>query len=295
MISIIIPLYNKADCIARTIESVLAQSYRDFEVIVVDDGSTDGSKDIVMEICDSRIRYVYKENGGVSSARNYGARIAKYNWLFFLDADDVLLPEALSSLSTNCKEGIFIISGGFVIENAGVHTIRKPRVKGLIKDPLRQWWLKNIMPRTGSLLLTKQVFFSLGGFDERMSYNEDYGFLLKMLAIYEIFILPNILMVYTDDNKTLSIRKTPIESEFGYYLQSYSLENIYLRYFIYTQYKFTIKRRLQMNDNKNANRIKKEMNRRYTFGHRCISLIMAKYSSLYNKIYNRICLVSFFG
>ena len=225
MISIIIPLYNKANCIARTIESVLAQSYNEFEIIVVDDGSTDGSKDIVMSINDSRIRYVYKKNGGVSSARNYGARIANSTWLFFLDADDILLPEALISLSSYCKDGTFIVSGGFVIENADERIIRKPRVVGLIKSPLKQWWLRNIMPRTGNLLLTKDVFFSLGGFDERISYNEDYGFLLKMLAIYEIVIIQNILMIYTDDNKTLSIRKTPIESELGYYLQSYSLEN----------------------------------------------------------------------
>lgn len=90
MISIIIPLYNKAESIKTTLESVLSQSYTDFEVLIIDDGSTDDSKNIVSEIHDDRIRYIYKDNGGVSSARNYGAMNAKSEWLFFLDADDLL-------------------------------------------------------------------------------------------------------------------------------------------------------------------------------------------------------------
>ena len=287
MISVIIPLYNKANCIKRTIQSVLSQSYKDFELLIVDDGSTDESKNIVLSITDSRIRYIYKENGGVSSARNYGAQKANSKWLFFLDADDVLLPNALHSLVSNCNEHCQIISGGFVVQNENSKINKIPRVKGLIKNPLRQWWLKNIMPRTGNLLLTKELFFSLGGFDERVSYNEDYGFLLKMLSTYEIFIVKDLIMVYTDDNKSLSTRRTPLESEFGNYMCSLSIDNIYRRVLIYQQYIFTYKRRLAIGDKDGAIKVKNELNLRFSLLMKYTAWIMSKFSSVYNK---KICL-----
>lgn len=286
MISVIIPLYNKANCIKRTIQSVLSQSYKDFELLIVDDGSTDESKNIVLSITDSRIRYIYKENGGVSSARNFGAQKANSKWLFFLDADDVLLPNALYSLVSNCNEQCQIISGGIVVQNENSKINKIPRVKGLINNPLRQWWLKNIMPRTGNLLLTKELFFSLGGFDEQVSYNEDYGFLLKMLSTYEIFIVKDLIMVYTDDNKSLSTRRTPLESEFGNYMFSLSIENIYRRVLIYQQYIFTYKRRLAIGDIDGAIKVKNELNLRFSLLMNYTTWIMVKFSSLYNKIKN---------
>ena len=104
MISIIIPLYNKEKTIKRAIESVLQQSYRNFELLVIDDGSIDNSKIIVENISDSRIIYEFKQNGGVSSARNYGARKASSQWLFFLDADDIMLPGALDTFACNIEK-----------------------------------------------------------------------------------------------------------------------------------------------------------------------------------------------
>jgi len=95
--SIIIPLYNKERQIARTLDSVLAQSVADFEVIVVDDGSKDGSAEIVKGYSDPRIRYIKKENGGVSSARNRGIQEARGEWILFLDGDDRLMQDALSA------------------------------------------------------------------------------------------------------------------------------------------------------------------------------------------------------
>lgn len=81
--SIIIPLYNKERKIARTLDSVLAQTVSDYEVIVVDDGSRDNGSEIVKDYStkDSRVRYIYKENGGVSSARNRGIKEAKGEWI----------------------------------------------------------------------------------------------------------------------------------------------------------------------------------------------------------------------
>ena len=88
MFSIIIPLYNKENSIKRTIDSVLKQTLIDYEIIIVDDGSTDSSLNIVMSFNDSRIRIIRQENAGVSAARNKGIREAKGDYIAFLDADD---------------------------------------------------------------------------------------------------------------------------------------------------------------------------------------------------------------
>ncbi|MFI3297226.1 MAG: glycosyltransferase family A protein [bacterium] len=97
MISVVIPLYNKEEFIAKTIESVLAQTFQDFEIVVVNDGSTDGSVNVVESIRDNRIRILHQENGGVSVARNNGIEQSKYEWVALLDGDDIWKPEYLQT------------------------------------------------------------------------------------------------------------------------------------------------------------------------------------------------------
>lgn len=217
MISIIIPLYNKAESIKTTLESVLSQSYTDFEVLIIDDGSTDDSKNIVSEIHDDRIRYIYKDNGGVSSARNYGAMNAKSEWLFFLDADDLLLNGTLENLEICRKQykTVQVVVSGFVIKHGKTEMEQYPLTEGKITNPLKQWWLNSIFPRTGNFLISKTAFFALGGFDQRISYNEDFSFVLRMLNTYEVACVRHLSMIYTDDFKTLSVKKTPLNVELG--------------------------------------------------------------------------------
>ena len=93
--SIVIPLYNKASCIKKTLESILKQHYDNFEIIVVDDGSTDDSLQEARAVVDPRIKIVSKSNGGVSSARNRGIKEATGEWIAFFDADDVMYSNAL--------------------------------------------------------------------------------------------------------------------------------------------------------------------------------------------------------
>src|SRR5690606_8126065 len=93
--SVIIPLYNKENFVAATIDSVLAQSFSDFELIVVDDGSSDNSGQIVQSYTDKRITYIRTENRGVSSARNLGIEKASADYITFLDADDLWKPDFL--------------------------------------------------------------------------------------------------------------------------------------------------------------------------------------------------------
>ena len=99
MISVVIPLYNKEKSIAHTLKCVLNQTYRDFEVVVVDDGSKDNSAAVVEQFEDKRIRLVRQKNGGVSAARNRGIAEARGEYVAFLDADDVWKQNHLESIT----------------------------------------------------------------------------------------------------------------------------------------------------------------------------------------------------
>ena len=103
MISVIIPLYNKETTIEQSIRSLLTQSFSDFELIVVDDGSTDGSAEKIRGITDERMILICQENGGPSKARNTGVKHARGEWIVFLDADDELLPDALQIMTAAIK------------------------------------------------------------------------------------------------------------------------------------------------------------------------------------------------
>lgn len=102
--TIIIPTYNRAHTIRRPIDSILAQTFSDWELIIVDDGSTDTTKEIVESYKDSRIRYVWQENQERSAARNHGISLAKGKWICFQDSDDEYLPEHLHVLHDGIQQ-----------------------------------------------------------------------------------------------------------------------------------------------------------------------------------------------
>lgn len=115
LISIIVPVYNVADYLRRGIDSILSQSFQDFELILVDDGSKDDSG----VICDdyaaknARIQVIHKENGGVSSARNVGLEMARGKWIYFMDPDDELYPDSLATLVDGISEDVDTVMGGY--------------------------------------------------------------------------------------------------------------------------------------------------------------------------------------
>ena len=117
-VSIIIPVYNVADYVSNCIDSVIKQSYSNLEIIIVNDGSTDNSADICRRKAnlDSRILYLEKENGGLSTARNYGLKFATGDFIYFLDSDDYLVINAIESLvSEQEKENADIVSSAFMM------------------------------------------------------------------------------------------------------------------------------------------------------------------------------------
>lgn len=116
MVSIVVPVYNTENTLARCLDSVARQTYKGFECIVVDDGSLDRSLEIAKEFesKDKRFKVFHKDNGGLSSARNYGIERAEGDYLYFVDSDDELYECTLSVLHGEMKDGIDLVFGGFV-------------------------------------------------------------------------------------------------------------------------------------------------------------------------------------
>lgn len=114
-ISVIIPVYNTEDRLKRCLDSVVAQTFKDFECIVVDDGSKDQSPQIIDEFAakDSRFTAIHKPNGGVSSARNEGLKVSKGEWVVFLDSDDSIKPNHLEAMLSIVEDGVDIIFTGY--------------------------------------------------------------------------------------------------------------------------------------------------------------------------------------
>jgi len=116
-VSIIIQTYNRRQSIGRSIKSVLNQTYRDFELIIVDDGSTDNTKELVADFNDERIKYVrHEENKGEAAARNTGIKAARYDYIVYQDSDDKWLPEKLArqiELLENASPEVGVIYTGF--------------------------------------------------------------------------------------------------------------------------------------------------------------------------------------
>lgn len=205
-VSIIIPLYNKEKCIKATILSILKQTYKNFEILVVDDGSTDGSANIVKSILDGRIRYMYKSNGGVSSARNMGIDEAQNDWILFLDADDQLDERCLEVLCKPLEENskIDISTAKFHVEKKGHKSISTNcPFKGIIPNNYKWLFLNKYNLRTGCCIIRKEILES-NKFDENLSRFEDMKSILDWIRYTRIYVSPESVMTYQTDNSSLS-------------------------------------------------------------------------------------------
>ena len=170
LISVIIPLYNKEECIVKTIESITKQDYDDYEIVVVDDGSTDGSVALIQSLNNDKIKIYKKENGGPASARNYGVENATGKWGLFLDADDSLEPGSLKILEglvhKEPKCEFFCCNHYIQADNKKILFSTKFK-EGYIRDNFFAYQTKRIRPRAGAALFSMSLL-------KRYPYNEQY-------------------------------------------------------------------------------------------------------------------------
>jgi len=185
LISVIMPAYNAAEYIAEAIESILIQNYRNFELVVVDDGSTDNTKDIVASFKDDRIKYIYKENAGVASARNLAIRQAKGQYVMLLDSDDMMVPDCIAAHLQEFEkypEADLAYSDVLLIDGSSkpIRVMKKPEYQDrrhMIRDLFRAG--HPIIPfRLG---IRRSVFDKIGLYDEELTVAEDYDMIRRFV------------------------------------------------------------------------------------------------------------------
>lgn len=201
VVSVIIPAKNAAAYIGETIASALAQA-EVTEVIIVDDGSTDDTVAIVHAIGDPRLRLMMNQASGVSAARNLGARSARGGWLMFLDADDRLRPDAVSTLltaATTAPNAVLVYGDYNTIDSEGHMIGRRGLLKGRRKpsgNVLERLASGNFIVNGGIMLVRADAFRTTGGFDVSLRYCEDWHCWCRLAATGEFAYVPKLLLDY---------------------------------------------------------------------------------------------------
>lgn len=183
LFSIIIPVYNKEKGIKASIRSILNQPFDDYEVIVVDDGSTDHSIDIIRSIKDERIRLFQQPNSGPSSARNNGIKEATGEWILFLDADDELVEGSLNNFTSliDKYKGIRVICCNHFVESNGVTWVRSSYNKeGIVRNNFFAWFFNLLLPSQGATIFHKDIFLK-HNFPEYLRRWEDVAMLFEIM------------------------------------------------------------------------------------------------------------------
>ncbi|MCL4262305.1 MAG: glycosyltransferase [Anaerolineae bacterium] len=179
-VSVIIPAYNQGHFLAEAVNSVLAQTYPRVEVIVVDDGSTDDTAVVAHNFTDPRVQYVYKQNGGLSSARNEGLRHAQGQYISYLDSDDCFLPEKLAILvgEMDAHPAVGFVAGQAIpVDEHGRHVGKKFDTP--LPTDAKQLLLGNPL-HVGSVLVRRDWQDKVGFFDESLRSYEDWDMWLRL-------------------------------------------------------------------------------------------------------------------
>ena len=200
-VSVIMPLYNKAPYVRKAGESVLTQAYKDWELIVVNDGSTDGSDRIVSEYCDERVRIVSQDNQGVSVARNKGVELANAELIAFLDADDWwnerFLEEMIAFIEAYPNAGLWACNYWYV--KRGKTRVAVKQKSGYF-DYAESYLRNEAMPVwTGAVVMRKDVFDKEGGFPAGIKIGEDFLLWSKIALSHPIAFLNKALAYYNND------------------------------------------------------------------------------------------------
>lgn len=204
-ISVVIPLYNKAHTIVHTLQTVINQTYKDFEVVIVNDGSTDDSVRVINEnFHDSRINIINQENGGVSVARNSGIKAARGEWIAFLDADDEWLPDYLEVVTREIKSnpGIDMIMSGRYGQNI-LTGERKSLVPTKYLDKVTEinfFENPHVFVHISATIinsnLLKKNFHTFGSFVPGQKSNEDFTFLYRVALHSRCLFIGKPLVIY---------------------------------------------------------------------------------------------------
>ena len=214
-ISIVIPAYNAESTILETVESVQQQTFSDIEIILINDGSTDRTLELLQKIEDDRLKIFSYENGGLSVARNRGIANATGEFISFIDADDLWTPDKLElqlgALKSNPQAGV-AYSWTYYFS----HDPQKDSYLGnsvnFSGDVFTQLLLKNFMASSGSNpLIRRKAIESVGGFDPALNFCEDWDFYLRLAVDCFFVVVPKYQIFYRQSVNSLSSQVEAME------------------------------------------------------------------------------------
>ncbi|MFH6997205.1 glycosyltransferase family 2 protein [Flavobacterium sp. FlaQc-57] len=219
--SVIIPLYNKENFIENTIQSVLDQTFQDFEIIVINDGSTDKSEEKLMQFKDPRIRYYSKKNEGVSIARNLGITFANANFITFLDADDYWYPDFLKVMFDYCTRFIKqkVFTTAIEIETSESTFLAQYSINKASNFESVNYFKaskKESAILTSATVFNKEVFDKVGVFDPTIKSGQDTDLWIRIGLIYPVLFIWQVLVRYTHDENSLSKKPDLLESKMDF-------------------------------------------------------------------------------
>jgi len=227
-VSVIIPTYNRGKYIKEAVDSVLSQAFQDFEIIVIDDGSTDNTRE-VLSLYSDKIEYIYQENKGISCARNTGIRCSNGEYIAFLDSDDMWLEDKLELqvrfLDKNrdvdmVYSGIYYFDEMFKI-NRDYFDLVKP-YSGFV---LKHLFLRNFIPCV-TVIVRKKCFEKIGLFDETLVFSEDYDMWMRVAMYFKIDFINKPLARFRIHKDSM----TAIVSDIKRYLDEIKVSNKILHF-----------------------------------------------------------------
>ena len=233
-ISVVLPLYNKEKAIARTVESVLKQTKPDFELIIVNDGSTDNSLAVAQQLAlqDSRLRIIDKPNGGVSSARNTGIKAASGEYIALLDGDDTwdptFLEEQVRLIEDFPKAGLWGVNYAFV--RSGIPYPCQQGMGAGFRGYVENYFgtKHNDLFCSSSVMIRKNVFEQVGYFDERIAASEDLDMWFRIILHFPIVYYDKVLVYYQQDAENRVAYDTgvrvPLTRDIRYYIDKFDAD-----------------------------------------------------------------------
>ena len=240
LVSIIIPCYNAEKYIAETIQSVINQTYKNWELIVVNDGSTDNSPDIIKEFVanDNRIAFIDKPNSGVSDSRNKGLAKAKGAYIAFLDADDVWhitnLEKKVNFLASTDYNVVYSYCQKIDENSKPINKILKGENNLKIEDFLGLKANYNTAP--SGIVFKKEVLYKIGGFDVNLSNNADQDILIQSLANgFKIGVISEVLWDYRIHLENMSKNVDLLEKDSTYLFKKCEKQQLFYSYWFKQQ------------------------------------------------------------
>ena len=199
-VSVVIPVHNRPEALRRAMESVLSQDFADLELIVVDDASDDATPEVVAAFDDARLRPIRLDrNAGVARARNDGIAAARGCYVAFLDSDDAWLPGKLAAqvaLLDAAPPSVALVYGGLRVLGPQGERVWTPEARGYVFPQMLA--ANRMFAAPSTMLVRREVFDWLGGFDPSLTAIEDYDFLLRVCRFYAVAALDGPLACYDD-------------------------------------------------------------------------------------------------